>query len=170
MSKIAILSGGPSLATTWHGGEYHTTIGVNVVPLRYTVDHLVCGDGAAVVAMLGDARPRIDAWTMSGEVEVMQNAWPNVQIHAFTRLPGIVRLSQPWSWSIQGALAVAWHLGAMEIDLYGHDMTEGADIAGKTGYRTGERWARERSDIRCSIELLRAIGIRIRRIAPFQHE
>lgn len=169
--RVAVLSAGPSLTRTWRGGAYDATLAINFALAAADADWLVSGDASHMVGDLGDRRPRLGIWTMGDDHGRVHDLWPGVALHRFDLLPGITRLPRTWSWSSQAALAVAWHLGAREIDVYGVDMTDAPDAGGRhPGYRCAERWARESADLADSITLLSSSGVSVRRITPFPWE
>jgi hypothetical protein len=84
----------------------------------------------------------------------------------FDLLPGWTDLGRPANWSIQGAIAVAVHLGHRAIDVVGADAywsiprapEDCAGYAGPDTDRTRERWIREHADIDRSIAWAAAQG------------
>lgn len=168
--RIAVLSAGPSLRTTWMGGDYAATIGINYAIEAAEVDWLVAGDACHLIEHL-TRKPKRGIWTMVDDLDRIAAVWPDVPVCKFTGLPGLVDLPRSWTWSSQAALAVALHLGAREVDIYGVDMTDAPDAAGRhPGYRCAERWERESRDLADSISLLKSYGVLVRRVTPFPWE
>jgi hypothetical protein len=91
--------------------------------------------------------------------------WEKARLIPFNHMPGWLGLSRPGSWSIQVAVAGAYGLGAVDIDVYGHDMRGEHDVTGHPGAdRTEERWERERLDWHATCTWAEANGVKINHI------
>jgi hypothetical protein len=172
--RVNILSAGPSLAKTWDNDRSHS-LAVNSAIATVQCDDLVAGDRTTCCRMqdLG-AFPKYRLWTIDDEVKKIKEMeeWKHLEIISFQHLPGICSLPEvsesmglpkrPWNWSIQGAIAVAAHLGANEIHIYGCDMKGTTDTAGYGGeYRCEDRWRRETIDLSVSIAWAGMQGIAV---------
>jgi hypothetical protein len=71
-------------------------------------------------------------------------------------------------WTVTASIALAAHLGADRVDVYGADWTNEPDFDGYRPtemYRTLERWARERAAWSRLEQWLTARDVTVRRVA-----
>ena len=147
---IHIVSAGPSAKRADTRGS-RLVLAVNRAALVVDHDAVVSGD----VRTLRELTPT-KLWTMKNQ-EPIPESWR--QVMRFDLLPGWTDLGKPANWSVQGAIAVAVHLKAHNIVMWGLDAylrdplspEDCSGYAGQDADRTLERWRRERADLDISI-------------------
>jgi len=183
MRRWAAVSNGPSAALfDYFGGVdnyYEAVVGAGRTPTTWRCDWWAVADAKQIVELqdrvLGTPRivtrrlavSRLPPW-MRG----MAASWllcEDIAQSGLTRLGPDGRPDAWWTWSGLIALGALWALvprGA-EVHLFGFDMAGWADYreAGPGGFRSPERWVRERA---LAAWLIRRIhrdrGVRVRRI------
>lgn len=169
--KVAVLSAGPSIVETWHGGSYDMIIGVNASAFFYDVDYGVALD--PFVWKTGYKHGYDIAKTMrKGGVW-----WSKMLQNGEEPVPSAVQMPPEWEWidaqsfanrytfSIEAALRFADSMASGDtIDLYGHDMGgHGTPPLCITAMYGQERWQLE-SKIYNS--LINKLSSRVNRILP----
>lgn len=130
-------------------------IAVNRAAKTHPCTHIVAGD-TRTVRDLPPYKPGQVLWTMKNQIPTPPG-WP--VLGRFDLLPGWCDLGKPANWSVQGAIAVAVHLGWRWIIIHGTEayfdpVTSTADCSGYDGPdadRNAHRWDRERADLDLSI-------------------
>lgn len=137
-------------------------IAVNRAAITHKYTHVVAGD-TRTVKDLSPAQPGQVLWTMKNQTPIPAG-WP--LLGRFDLLPGWTDLGKPANWSVQGAIAVAVHLGWRWMVIHGTDAcfdwpTSTADCSGYDGPdadRNKHRWERERADLDLSISWAQSKG------------
>jgi len=174
MSRVAILSAGPSLGQSIIRPGYDLTIGVNSAVEVFPCDWWCFADVATAI--------RVRPCVMTGSIFTSETEWSRLdglavwrkdelsgyQVEFFERveIPGFVN-SKWHTYSVTAALALAAHLGASEVDVYGHDMAGAVDHAGHDMRftRTDARWEIEGRIWSLLCARLARDGVEVRRIA-----
>jgi hypothetical protein len=160
--RIDIVSAGPSARQAQtHGYVLAVNRAACVLP-HY--DAVVAGDFWTLAAIPA----RHTLWTMKND-DPPPAGWSHIR--RFDLLPGWTDLKRPCNWSVQGAIAVAVHMGSSDIwmhglDAYFHNPESPSDCSGYDGAdgradRNRDRWIREREDIDLSIAWAQAKGATI---------
>jgi hypothetical protein len=159
--RVDIISAGPSAKLAKPHGY---VLAVNRAACVVECDAIVAGD----FRTLRDIDKRRTLWTMKNE-DALPPGWPTVK--RFDLLPGWTDLKRPCNWSVQGAIAVAVHMGASDIWMHGLDAyfrnpDSPADCSGYDGAdgradRNRDRWIREREDLDLSIAWAQAKGVTV---------
>ena len=157
MIRIDIVAAGPSAKQASTNGAA-IVLAVNRAALFVRHDFVVAGDART----LRDLRPA-PLWTMKND-QPIPAGWDAV--YRYDLLPGWTALPRPCNWSIQAAIAVAMHMKADLIQIWGADAylrdpaspEDCSGYAGPDADRTPERWRRERSDLDLSIAWAQSLG------------
>lgn len=176
VSRVAILSCGRSLQRSNPPlGDYDSVLGVNYAVESFPADWWVWGDVKPFITWKPVSSPS-GVFTSDGEWERLCGlhperaaslvdgrsllTWQAVTIPEF--------INEKWRvYTVTAALALAWHIGAREIDVYGHDMSGTVDCRGadKPSIRQPKRWEQERAIWNLLAARLERDGIAVRRVA-----
>jgi hypothetical protein len=157
--KIAVLCPGPSLAVSWGGGRqaYDCRIAVNRAIMHHPCEWWSAGDWPMLQDV--DGRPSVGICSQDDAVRLARGG----SLIPQTRMP---KQFVSWSelpqknpgYSMIAAIALAVHLGGVQIDVYGDDKHGAKDwdgqVAGKN--RGDARWAKESLVMANTIAMLTA--------------
>jgi hypothetical protein len=164
--RVALLSAGPSLLRTFNDSlSFDHRIGVNRAAERFPCDWWSVGDWQAIVgegmeALHPIGEPRI--FTMDDSANTVSKLRPELTLHGWKHLCSDFNAPDGWStWSSTAAVMLARYLNATTLDVYGVDMAGHADVSGRVGGRSDDRWNRERPAWEAVVGWIRAQGVRV---------
>lgn len=146
--KIAILSCGPSLETTWAASakDHDLVIAVNRAGYTHECDWFVAYDAHPIKTCT--LRPRVGLYTLGGHLLALDGGafkagwgeWEGVERVEYKELCDRIPIKDFRKWSAIGALGLAWHLGGEDVEVFGADMAgatycDGAPMAGSPAHR-----------------------------------
>lgn len=164
MSKVAILSPGPSLKQYPGRSGYDLLIGVNRVVSAIECDWWSAMDILMVTEEMPFGQPRLFT-IMDTETSIP----PLIKLRRFkeilTHEEMTINPGTGWNiFSAPAALMLALHLGATSIDAWGCDMEGTSDWDGLNDIpysRHNERWIRERAIWIKTTEFIRSYGVSV---------
>ena len=139
--KAVVLCPGPSLPSTWPDADSGADVVIAVNrAASFGCDWLVAYDGSALRANYQHAK--VGCLSLGTGAKWLRHLkrHPEVLADGEIEMPDVAH-----TFSINGALALAAHLGATEIEVHGDDKVGRAYFDGALGNSTsGGRWTRER--------------------------
>lgn len=176
--RAAVLCPGPSMVQTFAGKtrRYAIVIGVNRAVCAYACDYWVMLDDHTWDLAHENGRAPIGTPTVMCDAslwrKVQNRARPAAERHNLI-VPADVKVPMrpvKWhTWSATAAVALAHHLGARSIDVFGMDWEGVQDFDGFThqrNSRTDERWRREQACYLDLQNLLAESGSTVTRVRP----
>jgi len=177
MSRVAIVSAGPSLAArpALPLRDYDAVIGVNYSAGIYSCSHWAATDAPVIQETAPLRRPdvlftRRDQWDRACRCapHVCERYGRIVRFHEEIEFPMFI--ARKWRlYTVCAAAVLAWDIGAHAVDVFGHDMAGCGDCRGDAaedrGMRTDRRWNQERAIWALLTDRLAQDGIPLRRLA-----
>jgi len=176
--RAAILCRGPSILETFPArtAEPYVTIAVNTAINTWGADWLICHDAAPLES--ATVAPRIGVCSLAGHLRGLREGrivagwgeWsPELKTEETVQIVKALGLKGKAAqgarqWSALGGVALAVHLGAAHVDMYGCDL-HGREYEDGTGVPDGPvRWAREGAFLGLLTTALAEKGITVTRI------
>lgn len=163
--RVALLSAGPSLRQTFDVDEhFDVRIGINSAAAMVHCDYWSCGDGQTFERVNPLGVPAV--FTMRADdarvARKRQKIEPD-KAHRFIDWPAIKESCVPpqcWSnWSITAAIALAVHLKADSIDLFGHGPFGDTDCSGFKLAKRMDNWPRVQADLEEMVRWVQSLGV-----------